>query len=199
MKSQEIQIIRDIKRKVTRAVIFISVRSKITSRIDSALGSIGARAILSRGRTVAASWAEVTYLWIFGCIRNVSRRCAEEDGSVMPMIMAYLEKQRSLARQRDQYRCRICGLPEGDRPHHVHHKVPFRMFTDPIKANELENLVTLCPNCHRLAEINVRIRSAISGLKYSLNIVWLHSLWCATNLIWVLMLIQPLISQTTSR
>lgn len=43
------------------------------------------------------------------------------------------------------------------------------MFTDATKANELDNLVTLCSNCHRLAEINVRIRSAISGLKYTLN------------------------------
>lgn len=78
------------------------------------------------------------------------------------------EAQRNLARQRDQYRCRICGLPETDKPYHVHHKVPFRMFTNIELANSLENLVTLCSSCHRLAELNVRIRSAISGLKYSL-------------------------------
>jgi DEAD/DEAH box helicase domain-containing protein len=78
------------------------------------------------------------------------------------------DKQRNLARQRDQYRCRICGLPETDKPHHVHHKIPFRLFSDPFKANELDNLITLCSTCHRLAEINVKIRSAISGLKYLL-------------------------------
>ena len=79
------------------------------------------------------------------------------------------EKQRNLARQRDQYRCSLCGAPEGDKPHHVHHKVPFRLFSNPLIANELSNLVTLCPNCHRLVELNVKIRSAISGLNYALS------------------------------
>jgi DEAD/DEAH box helicase domain-containing protein len=37
------------------------------------------------------------------------------------------------------------------------------------KANELDNLITLCPNCHRLAELNIKIRSALSGLKYLLT------------------------------
>jgi DEAD/DEAH box helicase domain-containing protein len=78
------------------------------------------------------------------------------------------EKQRNLARQRDQYRCCLCGLPEGDKPHHVHHKIPFRLFSDARIANELSNLVTLCPNCHHLVELNVKIRSAISGLNYAL-------------------------------
>ncbi|MPN17957.1 hypothetical protein SDC9_165315 [bioreactor metagenome] len=62
----------------------------------------------------------------------------------------------------------MCGLPETGRPHHVHHKIPFRSFTSAEIANSLENLITLCPGCHRIAEMNVRIRSAISGLKYIL-------------------------------
>ena len=77
-------------------------------------------------------------------------------------------KQRNLARQRDQYRCSLCGAPESEKPHHVHHKIPFRLFSNPVVANDLSNLVTLCPNCHRLVEMNVKIRSAISGLNYSL-------------------------------
>jgi DEAD/DEAH box helicase domain-containing protein len=78
------------------------------------------------------------------------------------------EKQRNLARQRDQYRCYLCGISEGIKPHHVHHKIPFRLFSDARIANELTNLVTLCQNCHHLVELNVKIRSAISGLNYAL-------------------------------
>ncbi len=75
---------------------------------------------------------------------------------------------RQKVRERDSFRCRMCGLPETGRPHHVHHKVPFRSFASAEIANSLDNLITLCPGCHRIAEMNVRIRSAISGLKYLL-------------------------------
>lgn len=75
---------------------------------------------------------------------------------------------RLAVRQRDSFRCRMCGLPETGRPHHVHHKIPFRSFASIETANSLNNLITLCPGCHRIAEMNVRIRSAISGLKYLL-------------------------------
>jgi DEAD/DEAH box helicase domain-containing protein len=69
---------------------------------------------------------------------------------------------------RDQYRCSLCGIAENTKPHHIHHKIPFRLFSDPNIANDLNNLVTLCPNCHRLVEMKVKIRSAISGLNYAL-------------------------------
>jgi DEAD/DEAH box helicase domain-containing protein len=78
------------------------------------------------------------------------------------------EKQRNLSKQRDQYRCTLCGAAEGEKPLHVHHKIPFKLFTNPSIANDINNLVTLCQNCHRLVEMNVKIRSAISGLNYSL-------------------------------
>ena len=42
------------------------------------------------------------------------------------------------------------------------------MFNSIEAANSMDNLITLCPGCHRMAEMNVRIRSAISGLKYIL-------------------------------
>jgi len=172
MKSQEIQIIRDIKTESNSGCDIHFSEIEVTSRID-AFKRIDweTRAILS----VEPLQLPETKLRTFGywiCIHpNIVEKMREEKMwfSDANDYGPTWEKQRNLARQRDQYRCRICGLPEADRPHHVHHKVPFRMFTDPIKANELENLVTLCPNCHRLAEINVRIRSAISGLKYSLN------------------------------
>jgi len=93
--------------------------------------------------------------------------------------------QRDRARARDGYRCQNCGLPEGGRAlstsqgsalgasqgqaHHVHHKVPFRAFASYQQANQLDNLVTLCPRCHRHAETAVRIRSGLAGLAFVLG------------------------------
>jgi DEAD/DEAH box helicase domain-containing protein len=53
--------------------------------------------------------------------------------------------------------------------HHVHHKIPFRQFTEPILGNQLSNLITLCSSCHQLAEMNLRIKSGLSGLRYVLS------------------------------
>jgi DEAD/DEAH box helicase domain-containing protein len=95
--------------------------------------------------------------------------------------------QRDAARARDHYRCRRCGAPERDaRRHDVHHFTPFRAFgyvpgrNDLYKlANRLENLITLCPSCHRQAERARGARGALSGLAYLLrNLAPLH-LMCA--------------------
>ena len=72
---------------------------------------------------------------------------------------------REAVRRRDGYRCQVCGLPEETgRQHDVHHKVPFRAFNSAAEANRMDNLITLCPACHRKAEQNVRIRSGLAGL-----------------------------------
>ncbi len=78
-------------------------------------------------------------------------------------------QQRDQARARDEYRCQVCGLPESDRAHHVHHKTPFRSFTSYEQANQLSNLITLCPSCHRRVETAVRVRSGLAGLGYVLG------------------------------
>lgn len=75
---------------------------------------------------------------------------------------------RNRVRARDAYRCALCGLPETDHQHHVHHKLPFRAFSSPVAANQLDNLITLCQNCHRRVELGVRIRSGLSGLGFIL-------------------------------
>ncbi len=75
-------------------------------------------------------------------------------------------QQRLHALERDGHRCQICGALEISRPHHVHHKIPFRAFPSALAANKLENLITLCPACHRRAEQAVRIHSGLSGLAY---------------------------------
>jgi len=77
--------------------------------------------------------------------------------------------QRDLARARDGFRCQACGAPERGRAHDVHHKVPFRAFASREQANQLPNLVTLCPPCHRRAELAVRVRSGLAGLAFALG------------------------------
>lgn len=72
--------------------------------------------------------------------------------------------QRDQARARDGYRCQNCAAPEQGRAHHVHHKIPFRGFASYLQANQMDNLVTLCPPCHRRAELAVRMRSGLAGL-----------------------------------
>jgi DEAD/DEAH box helicase domain-containing protein len=78
-------------------------------------------------------------------------------------------KIRERVRARDGYKCQVCGTPESGRQHDVHHKIPFRAFASREEANRLENLITLCPSCHKKAEENVRIRSGLAGLAYVLG------------------------------
>jgi DEAD/DEAH box helicase domain-containing protein len=87
------------------------------------------------------------------------------------------EAQRNLARERDGLRCRHCGAPERtNRAHDVHHIEPFRNFgyvrgknDHYLQANRLENLVTLCPSCHRRVEVDRMVRGTLSGLAYVLR------------------------------
>lgn len=76
---------------------------------------------------------------------------------------------RSAIRLRDEFQCQNCGKKETGKAFHVHHKVPFKAFHSLILANAPSNLVTLCPECHMLAESAVRIRSAISGVRYAMS------------------------------
>ncbi len=85
--------------------------------------------------------------------------------------------QRDAARQRDGYRCCTCGAPEREgRQHDVHHIRPFREFgyvfgenEAYVQANVLENLVTLCPRCHRRTETARGVRGALGGLAHALQ------------------------------
>ena len=92
------------------------------------------------------------------------------------------QQQRKLVLERDNYRCRTCGAsgkdPEGSSKPlgsvlHVHHIRPFREFNylpgvneNYIQANQIDNLVTLCPSCHRRAETGQQTRSALGGLAF---------------------------------
>jgi DEAD/DEAH box helicase domain-containing protein len=58
----------------------------------------------------------------------------------------------------------------------VHHIQPFRTFgyvrgenDKYLEANRLENLVTLCPSCHRRVEVDRMVRGTLSGLAHVLR------------------------------
>ena len=61
---------------------------------------------------------------------------------------------RTEAIQRDEEHCQDCGMVRGEhqeeygRDLEVHHLTPVREFDDPEEADQLDNLVTLCAQCH---------------------------------------------------
>lgn len=91
------------------------------------------------------------------------------------------ERQRFTVRQRDQFRCRVCGRAESGIAHHVHHIIPFRNFPSYLEANKTENLITLCPSCHQRAEEVVRIRTGLAGLSYVVGHIATILLMCDIN------------------
>ena len=78
---------------------------------------------------------------------------------------------------RDGHQCRLCGQPAApNRPLEVHHLAPLRAFlaqyTRPVAlrlAHAPENLLSLCPVCHRQVERARGARTALSGLAYLLQ------------------------------
>ena len=80
---------------------------------------------------------------------------------------------------RDGEQCTICHTPLSASRLHVHHIVPFRTFPDKRKANDPENLVTLCPDCHRRVEMNVQIRSGLAGYAEAFHQITALFLECA--------------------
>jgi DEAD/DEAH box helicase domain-containing protein len=82
---------------------------------------------------------------------------------------------------RDSNCCQVCGIKLPSPQMHVHHKIPFRTFNDADSANQRENLVTLCPGCHRKVEQNVRVRSGLSGLGYLIANLAPLKLMCDTR------------------
>ena len=69
--------------------------------------------------------------------------------------------------ERDGYRCQICGL-QGDTGSSCMSttKYPSAPSRIAMRLTRMDNLVTLCPGCHKIAEQNVRIRSGLSGFAY---------------------------------
>jgi len=67
-------------------------------------------------------------------------------------------KMRRKTIERDRHRCQRCGMKEVEHREefdtglHVHHIQPLKTFNTPEDANFLENLITLCRDCHQMIE-----------------------------------------------
>ena len=120
---------------------------------------------------------ETSAYWLWIAPETVDR--LEAEGVLLPPsdYGPSWPRARDAARTRDEYRCRQCGVPErGGRAHEVHHIQPFREFgyvqgenQHDRLANDLDNLITLCPTCHHRAESVRGRRSALTGLAYALR------------------------------
>ena len=63
--------------------------------------------------------------------------------------------QRERALKRDKFTCQRCGVTRKqlNRDLDIHHKIRFKEFDGNWKAaNRLNNLISLCPSCHRQIE-----------------------------------------------
>lgn len=72
---------------------------------------------------------------------------------------------RDAARARDGYRCQVCGAPETDRQHEVHHKTPFRSFFYRSPASPevgLQNQETLRPICGDRQAQDIALQSVLA-------------------------------------
>jgi DEAD/DEAH box helicase domain-containing protein len=86
-----------------------------------------------------------------------------------------------IIRERDKNQCRNCGIKEEHSAFAVHHIQPLRTFHSHLEANKAENLITLCPSCHALAEKQQYIQSGLSGLTYLLHEISPLFLMCAPH------------------
>lgn len=76
------------------------------------------------------------------------------------------QEAREKVLERDGYECRGCGMTHEehkqddslfppDKGLHVHHKIKASTFDTPKEANKINNLVSLCYDCHQTAENDV--------------------------------------------
>ena len=56
---------------------------------------------------------------------------------------------RRMAMERDNYTCRVCKEPVTPETCEVDHIIPYSRYKRPVDANRLENIWTLCIDCHR--------------------------------------------------
>lgn len=81
-------------------------------------------------------------------------------GEAVSKYGSYWDQYRRTVLNRDRGQCRICGATDRDvvTSLHVHHITPLREFEDESgsfdyeKGHALDNLVTLCPSCHKRFE-----------------------------------------------
>lgn len=68
--------------------------------------------------------------------------------SFEPYSLDWVKTLRRSIRERDKYVCRLCGEPQGNKSHSVHHIDYDKKNCDP------KNLITLCQRCHSKTNFN---------------------------------------------
>ncbi len=84
--------------------------------------------------------------------------CSEEEGLKETISTCRVYRSAKLAgqaKQRDEFTCRACSFSFKKKIVHVHHLDPLSERLSPRKTT-LDDLVTLCPNCHYLAHFWLR-------------------------------------------
>ena len=79
-----------------------------------------------------------------------------EGETVERKVLSYKRNKKSIeaCKKRDNYTCQSCSFWHNDKIVECHHLEPLHMIKESI-VNQ-ENLVTLCPTCHRLAHMLLR-------------------------------------------
>jgi 5-methylcytosine-specific restriction enzyme A len=75
--------------------------------------------------------------------RERSRKRRAESAAAKTRGSRTWQQIREIAKRRDGYRCRHCGSTEKIEAHHV------QGLAEGGSAFSLENIITLCPDCHR--------------------------------------------------
>jgi hypothetical protein len=68
--------------------------------------------------------------------------CWRGGTSFIPYPQEFSRLLKNMIRERDDFKCRICGKMQGARKHHVHH------INSKVADNRPENLLTVCVPCH---------------------------------------------------
>jgi 5-methylcytosine-specific restriction endonuclease McrA len=87
----------------------------------------------------------------FQSVNSKAKYCSQKCKSKYYRYLIYTEKGKTHKIQRIllHFPCMNCGWNEG--PRDVHHIIP----VSEGGKNEINNMITLCPNCHRLAHRNL--------------------------------------------
>jgi len=67
--------------------------------------------------------------------------------------LGWRDKRRE-ALERDEWTCQKCGKDLKESSPHVHHRKPYSKYNNPHEAHKLDNLTSLCAECHRQIESN---------------------------------------------
>ena len=103
------------------------------------------------------------------------------EGTVLEKkLMLYKRNQKStkLCKERDGYSCQGCGFSYQDSIVECHHIYPLSMVKESVV--DMDNLLTLCPTCHKLAHLFLRedydkytdrdaLLAKLRGIKQSLS------------------------------